>query len=298
MTHRRAVVILTACTFIWGASFAVNKMAYVFVSPLLLLGSRSTLASTLLSPAVRGMTRSDWQAGAALGLLFGIQLALFASGLDRIPSNRAAFLFSAATPLVPVVMLIVERRLPRGRDLLAVSLAVVGTWFLTQPGGAAAGLTLGDALMLAAAACGAVYVVWAGHMAPKHEPLRLLAAQMPVMALVGFALSFAVETPRWVVTPWSIFLVLFLSVSSIATFGGQLAGQRLVRPTEAAIIFALEPVCAAAAGYVSLGERLVGWQWLGAGLILAAMFAVRPSGGAAESVTPPDTAPSLASTVD
>jgi len=296
MTHRRAVIILSACTFIWGASFTVNKMALGFVTPLLLLGTRSTLATTLLSPVFRGMTRADWKAGAALGLVFGIQLAMFVTGLNRIPSNRAAFLFSAATPLVPVVMLIVERQMPRGRDLAGVALAVLGTWLLTQPGSGAGGLSLGDLLMLGSAVCGAIYVVWAGHVAPRHEPLRLLAAQMPVMATVAFLLALVVESPGWTVTPWSVFLVVFLAVSSIATFGGQLAGQRLVRPTEAAIIFALEPVCAAAAGYVSLGEKLVGWQWLGASLILAAMFAVRP--GSTDVITPPDTAPSLASTVD
>ena len=35
MTHRRAVLILLGCTFVWGASFTLNKMVLDEASPLL-----------------------------------------------------------------------------------------------------------------------------------------------------------------------------------------------------------------------------------------------------------------------
>lgn len=285
MTHRRAVLILTGCTLIWGGSFTINKMALVVVSPLLLIGIRFTIATTLMARVYPSMTREDWRIGLRLGLLFGVQLALFISGLDRIPSNRAAFIFSIATPLVPLLVPFVERRPPRPRDLIAVGLAVAGTWWLTRPGSTSGGLVTGDWLILGSALCGAIYVVAAGHVGPRHEPLHLLAAQLPVMATIGLGLAVLLEQPRIELGPWTVFLVAFLALSSIAAFGGQLIGQRKVRATEAALIFALEPVFAAIASFAALGEQLVGTQWLGATLILAAMLAVRPAANAAPEPT-------------
>jgi drug/metabolite transporter (DMT)-like permease len=274
VTHRRAVLILVGCAIIWGASFTINKMVLALVSPLLMMGVRFTLAALMMAPLYLRASRADWRAGLGLGALFSVQLALFVTGLERIPSNRAAFLFSISVPLVPLMVLALTRRAPGGRDVAAVLLAVLGTWWLTGPG-PAGGPGTGDLLMLASAACGAAYVVAAGHWAPRHEPLPLLAVQTVVMSATGFGLALLLERPRFEADPFILALIAFLALSSIATFGGQLLGQRLVRPTEAALIYALEPVAAAAAGYVALGEAMAGMQWAGAALILGATLVVR-----------------------
>lgn len=274
MTHRRAVLILLGCTFVWGASFTLNKMVLSGASPMVFLATRFALGSLLLAPIYRRTTRGDWRAGVPLGILFGLQLALFVSGLATIPPARAAFLFSVTTPLVPLLVLVVDRRPPTARDLIAVAIAVAGSWFLTRPGDGSIGLSWGDLLMIASAACGALYVVAASHLAPRHEPLNLLAVQFVAMVGVGAVLAPFVETPRLELTLTTGLLIPFLALSSVASFGGQLLGQRLIRPTEAALIFALEPVVAAATSFVSFGERMTAGQWLGGGLIVAAAVMV------------------------
>jgi len=274
VTHRRAALILTGCTVIWGGSFTLNKLALASVSPLLLMGVRFTIAAAMLAAVYPRTTRADWRVGGALGALFGVQIALFITGLDRIPSTRAAFLLGMAVPLVPVVLMVVTRQPPRGRDLAAVGLAGIGLWWMTGPD-SAGGVGMGDLLMLGSAVCGAIYVVAAGHWAPRHDPMRILAVQVVVMGAVGFALMLAFERPSIELRLDVVALVAFLALSGIATFGGQLLGQRVVPATEAALIFALEPVVAAAAGYVALGEVLRGMQWVGAAAILVATLAVR-----------------------
>jgi drug/metabolite transporter (DMT)-like permease len=212
--------------------------------------------------------------GLRLGVLFGIQIALFMAGLATIPASRAAFLFSVQTPLVPLFVLIGDRQAPTGRDLMAVLIAVVGAWLLTKPGAGQGGVSRGDLFTVASAVAAALYVVAAGRWSPHHEPLQLLAVQMPVMALVGLVLGLALETPRFDPTPAALALIPFLALSSIATFGGQLLGQRLIRPTEAALIFAVEPIVAAAVGMFTLGERLGPAQWAGAALIITGCLIV------------------------
>ena len=78
------------------------------------------------------------------------------------------------------------------------------------------------------------------------------------------------ETPRIEWSPVTVILIPFLALSSVATFGGQLVGQKLVRPTEASVLYALEPLVAAATAWISLGDRLAPTQWLGGFTILAA----------------------------
>jgi drug/metabolite transporter (DMT)-like permease len=275
MTHRRATLILVGCAFIWGASFTLNKMALASLSPMVQMGSRFTISTLMLSWIYPRLSRSDWAAGIKLGLIFAIQLALFVYGLANIPASRSAFLFSIQTPLVPTLVLFLAKQWPTGREIAAVLVAVVGAWFLTGTVGTGQSLSWGDGAMLTSALIAAGYVVAAGHWSPHHEPLHLLAAQMPVLAGVAAIIGLTVGHQRAEINSTTLVLIPFLALSSIATFGGQLLGQKLIKPTEAALIYALEPVVAAAVGMFTLGERFSGPQWVGASLVLVACLIVQ-----------------------
>lgn len=270
MTHRRAVWILLGCTFVWGASFTLNKMVLGHTSPLLFMAIRFSCAILLLGGVYRSTTRDDWRVGLPLGALFALQLGLFVFGLARIEPGRSAFLFSFQTPLVPVLVLAAHRRAPTWRDVVAVTAAMIGAWWLTRPGGGAAGFGIGDLATIGSAGFAALYVVLASHVGPRHDPIRLLAVQFVSMAVLAGAAALVLEHPRITLNVTTTTLIPFLALSSIASFGGQLVGQRLVRPTEAALIYSLEPLVAAGISILTLGEQFTSGQWLGAGAILGA----------------------------
>lgn len=272
MTHRRAVLILLGCTFVWGASFTLNKMVLDRTSPLLFMTIRFACAILLVGMVFRRTSRADWRVGLPLGLLFGLQLALFVVGLSTIEPGRAAFLFSFQTPLVPVLMLAAHRQRPSPRDLLAVACATLGAFWLTRPSGTEAGFGVGDLATIASAACAALYIVVAGTVTSRHEPIRLLAVQFVAMTVLAAVSAATLETPRFDPTLGTALLIPFLALSSVATFGGQLLGQKLVRPTEAALLYAVEPLVAAGVSYITLDERLSLMQWAGGLTILAASF--------------------------
>ncbi|MBM4187810.1 MAG: DMT family transporter [Gemmatimonadetes bacterium] len=276
MTHRGAVGVLVGCAVIWGIGFPLNKMVLGTVTPMLFLAARFGPAAVALSPTWRTTPRETWLAGAALGSVFAVQLALFAAGLVSIPPARSAFLFSVQTPLVPLLLVAWTRHLPAGRSVVRVVVALVGSWLLTKPAGAAVGLTIGDGLTLLSAALAAAYIIAAGHLGRRHDPWRLLAVQFVMMALFGLLVSPLVETGRFEPTALTAGLIVVLAGFSILTFGGQLIGQRLVRPTEAALIFAIEPVAAAAMSYLVYGETFGILQWLGGAMIIGAAL-IRPS---------------------
>ena len=272
MTHRRAVWVLLGCTFIWGASFTLNKMVLGSATPLAFMAVRFAGSALLLAPVYRTTSREDWRTGLRLGTLFAVQLALFVVGLAAIDPARSAFLFSFQTPLVAVLMLALHRQWPAGRDFLGVGFATLGGWWLTRPSGAGAGFGAGDLATIGSAACAALYVVLVGSVGRRHEPMRLMAVQFLVMSLMAGVLAVVVERPRIDLNVTTIALIPFLALAGVATFVGQLAGQRAIRPTEAALLYALEPLVAAAVSFISLGERLSPGQWAGGGLILAGSF--------------------------
>ena len=275
MTHRRAVWILLGCTFIWGASFVLNKMALAYTTPLLFMSLRFGCAALLLSGVYRSTTRNDWVVGLSLGSLFAAQLALFYIGLARIDPGRSAFLFGVQTPLVPILVLAAHRRAPTARDIVTVTAAMLGAWWLTRPAGGTAGFGLGDLATLGSGTLAAFYVVLASHVGPRHDPMRLLAVQLVAIAGLAALATVAFEHPRIELNLTTLTLTPFLALASVASFGGQLMGQRLVRATEAALIFALEPVVAAGVSILAFGERFTPEQWLGGAVILAASVAAQ-----------------------
>jgi drug/metabolite transporter (DMT)-like permease len=52
----------------------------------------------------------------------------------------------------------------------------------------------------------------------------------------------------------------------------QLRAQRVIAPTHAAVVYAFEPVVAAAASMALIGERLAPLQWAGGALILLGLM--------------------------
>jgi drug/metabolite transporter (DMT)-like permease len=88
-----------------------------------------------------------------------------------------------------------------------------------------------------------------------------------VLSLVAAPL---LEAPRLEPTATATALIVALGVTGALTFYLQLRAQAVVDPSVAALIFTLEPVFAALASYLVLGERLGPVQWAGGALILAA----------------------------
>ncbi|MCX7782225.1 MAG: DMT family transporter, partial [Meiothermus sp.] len=124
--------------------------------------------------------------------------------------------------------------------------------------------TLGTALSYA------LYIWRLEHLARRFAALPLTGIQMLAVTLLSLVWMLW-ERPSWNAGGFPFFSLLYLGlVASALCIWLQALGQRLVPAPQAAVIFTLEPVYAAAFAYVLLGERL-GWQGLlGATLIVAA----------------------------
>lgn len=282
MNARQGTLALAVVAIVWGASFTIIKLALRDASPVTFLAVRFLLATLPLVLVLRALGPAEWLAGAILGLFFWGGFVFQTTGLAHTTPARSAFITGLSTPLVPIVAFAWDRTRPPPLLLAGIVLALAGSWFLTDPRGG--GLNRGDLLTLGCAVAFACQIVAAGHAARRVSPVRLLAVQLALTGVLSAASAPALETPRFHLTPALGAALVFLAATAIATFWAQLRAQRVVSPSTTALIFALEPVAAAATSWAVLGETLGAAQLGGAALILVGtMLPELPLGRGAEA---------------
>ena len=268
MTRRQGVAALVFIAIVWGCSFTIIKQTLAVASPLVLLALRFTLASVIVWPWFRGLTRRELIGGCVLGLLFWAGFVFQTVGLQFTTPSRSAFITGLSTPLVPVAYLMAYRRAPSLAIVIAVIVTGVGMYLLTRPGGMSEGLNRGDLLTLGCAAVFALQIVAVGHYAQVARPTRLLALELGVTGVLSLLAAPLFETTRLTVGLPLVLALAFLSVTAALTFYLQVGAQKVVSPAAAAIIFTLESLAAAVTSWLVLGEVLTPTQWLGGVLIL------------------------------
>ncbi|MCA3830309.1 MAG: DMT family transporter, partial [Burkholderia sp.] len=180
----------------------------------------------------------------------------------------------AMSTLIAAVVLR-ERQTPR--DWVAAALATAGVLFVTfAPGHAMPSLqTLaGDALVLAAVACEAVFILLNRRLAAPFPPLALSTA----MSGLGFVLALVPAAFEWraVANGWTIGAVSAITYYALVpTVLGYLcwyAGSARTSGTEAALFTAVAPVSAVLFAIALFGETLTGTRIAGIALVVAGML--------------------------
>jgi drug/metabolite transporter (DMT)-like permease len=268
-------LVLVALTLAWGLSFVVIPATFSAAGFLSLTFLRMAVGVAFLfavRPTAFRPTRLEWRAGVLGGLLLAEGYFLQTIGMGEAEAGKSGFLTAFYICLVPVLEALVYRRLPPGRDLLALGAATVGIGLLVLR--ADLTMSFGEALVGASALCWAAQIVVVGRVASQVDPLRLAAVQLlVVLGVAGIGAPFAGEAPvRW---SWAfVGAILFLGVATNALgFLGQAWAQQRVPPTRTAVLFSCEPVFAALFGFWFAGESFGAREFAGAALVLAAVAA-------------------------
>ena len=189
-------------------------------------------------------------------------------------------------PTLIVLGLAAYRRVrPAPPDLILGLGALAGVTLLTLPGSAGSVSALGVALVLITACGYALYVVLAGRLSRVMDPLRMslwvivgstLSASVPALLREGASLP--AGAGAWAVIGGQALMFIM----ALGTF---YAGLRRVGPARSALLDTGQPLVAAVAGGLLLGERLVVLQVIGVLLIVssvvgAALLSLRSTDGA------------------
>lgn len=266
------VIALILITFIWGGTFLTVKYALNFSSPMFFVGCRFACAATIIGlfsfKQLKQITRQDLFAGCMIGCMLTIGYGTQTVGLQTISSSESAFLTALYVPLVPVLLWLIFRKAPHFMIWIGACCAFVGLVLLTGNGFHAIALNFGQVVTLLGAIGIALEIILIGYFAPKVNLGRVTVIQLAVASLLAFASMPLVGEHVIPSFSWPL-----LSIAIGLGFASALIqyvmnwAQRSVAPSQAAIIYAGEPVWAALFGRLA-GERLAPLALLGGVLVV------------------------------
>ena len=286
-----AYIALAVAAFLFGASFVVVKEVIATLPPLSFVGWRFLIGAIGLSLLAAPRGARLWRDGTIAGVFLFAGFALQTLGLESTSASNSGLITGLYVVLTPLVAAAARRSRPAGVTVIGAAAAFAGFVLLTWDDGVT--LQRGDALTVGCAIAFAIHIVILARMARRHRVIPFTAAQLTVTAVLALAASAPLEgfpLPTVAVLPE---LLLTGLVVSGGAFLLQVWSQTVVGPSRTAIVLALEPAFAAGTAAVVLGERLDRQGWIGAAVILAAMYlvlALTPEGAddlpAAEAMSP------------
>jgi drug/metabolite transporter (DMT)-like permease len=266
----RGIFILTLTTFIWGTTFVVVKLTIHDVPPAALVFARFLIAAAIFTPFLR-LGRKLWLAAIELGILLCIGFATQTIGLRYASVDRSAFITSLHVIFVPAF----AGLLGRGTRIviwIAAGVALLGVGLLSHDGSPP---NIGDLWTAGCAISWGLYIARLETFAAMLPSKPLTAAHLWVVAVLGALWTWQSHEGITKI-PWPAILYLGIAATAVTTWF-QTLGQRWVSAPQAAVLYTMEPVWAAAFGWFVLLERLGTRGWVGAVLIvLAALLTQAP----------------------
>ena len=272
------------CTLLWGSTFVVVKNALDRSSVFVFLAVRFTLAGLCMAVfgwrVLRDLRRDEVFAGVRLGFFMFGGYAFQTAGLQYTTASNSGFITGSSVVLVPLILVLFWGKRVTLWVYFGTIAAAAGLYFLTVPASGIAHLNRGDVLTFFAAASYAVHIILVGEYGREHSAAALSVLQVLACAGMAWLTAFGAHAIRWQPMRFESSGSLWLGVAICAVFATavafslQLWAQQYTTPTRVALIFAMEPVIAAATGVAVAGDRLAVHAWLGAALILAAILLV------------------------
>lgn len=293
MTQSRSLadICLLLVALVWGATFVLVQNAISFLEPFTFNAVRFFIAGMLLAMWLfifkrEQLARLNWKlvsSGIFIGLWLFAGYAFQTAGLLYTTSSKAGFITGLSVVMVPLLAFALLKSKPGANSVIGVAAAAAGLYLLAMTD--ASSLNKGDMLTFVCASGFALHIIFTGKFSKHHPALLLTVVQ--ILTVSGLASVSALLFEDWqsALNPDILLegnVVTALLVTSIfataLAFLAQTAFQKFTTPTRVALIFAMEPVFAAAAGYLWAGDRLTISALAGCGLIFAGMvYAELPS---------------------
>ncbi|MEX3935507.1 DMT family transporter [Paraburkholderia phymatum] len=287
--HLRANLLMLFAAMIWGSAFVAQRLSLDAIGPSLFTGLRFLLGAFVVmivwsvarrlkpgipketTPAIAVSTaRKLWRDGALLGLLVAVSISCQQIGLQYTKVANAGFISSLYVVIVPLMGVVLRHQTGLGVWLGAL-LAALGMYFLSVDEHFS--ILYGDWLQLAGAIVISVQVVLVSRFARRHDPLALALVQFVVCGVVSLAIGLAVDPLRLSDIVRAAPTILYGGALSVGVaYTIQVVAQKDAAPAHAAVIFSMEGVFAALAGWLVLGETLAARAMLGCPLMLAGLI--------------------------
>ncbi|HEX9982490.1 MAG TPA: EamA family transporter [Thermoanaerobaculia bacterium] len=282
------IAFATVCV-VWGTTYLGIAIAIETIPPLLMTGTRFTIAGVLLLAFAkfRGdkipMDRKTLGNLALIGfLMVGVGNLAVVWAEKWVPSGMAALFVATA----PFWMAILELFRPGGervslRSGIGMFVGFLGVAMLVTPGGAGSawgvGL-IGGAVAIQFGGLAWQYGSMRGKYSIKHVPLVVSSGMQMlfggvIVSIVGFAIG---EGPRYVLTPRTFAALAYLTIfGSVIAYSAYVFALAHLRTSVSSLYAYVNPVVAVFLGWLVLSEPLTWVSLVAMAVILAGVALVQ-----------------------
>ncbi len=271
-------------TFIWGTAFIAQDTGMDNIGPLTFNSSRFFVGFLTILPfaflieknKIKKEIKNNIKLFIKYLIFMGVSLFLGTflqqAALQYTNIANAAFFTVFYVPFVPIILFIIYKEKVHWSIWPSIALCIVGVYLLTDFSDAK--IMLGDALVIFCSIFWALHIIFAGKFMQKFDiPIFYAALQAAFVFSLSIFFAFIFEEV--------ILSNILLELSSIlyagALSGGiaftlQMYAQKNIEEAPAAIIYSLEGVFAAIAGWIILDQFLKFNNIIGCFLILFAVI--------------------------
>ena len=284
MSKTVSMICALVTTFIWGTAFIAQDTGMDNIGPLTFNAARFIVGFLTILPFAlffeRKKIKTEISSKSKLFIKYlifmGISLFLGTflqqAALQYTNIANAAFFTVFYVPLVPILLFIIYSQKIHWSIWPAIGLCVIGVYLLSDFSNSE--IMLGDALVILCSIFWALHIIFAGKFMEEFNiPIFYAALQALFVATLSIVFSLIFEEIN--------FSKIILESSSIiyagALSGGiaftlQMFAQKNIEEAPAAIIYSLEGVFAAVAGWIILDQFLDVNNIIGCFLILIAVI--------------------------
>ena len=271
-------------TFIWGTAFIAQDTGMDNIGPLTFNSSRFFVGFLTILPfailieknkikkEINNNTKLFIKYLIYMGVSLFLGTFLQQAALQFTNIANAAFFTVFYVPFVPIILFLIYKEKVHWSIWPSIALCIVGVYLLTDFSNAE--IMLGDALVILCSIFWALHIIYAGKFMQKFNiPIFYAALQAAFVFSLSIFFAFIFEEV--------ILSKILLELSSIlyagALSGGiaftlQMYAQKNIEEAPAAIIYSLEGVFAAIAGWIILDQFLKFNNIIGCLLILLAVI--------------------------
>lgn len=269
-TKRKAEILLVLAAFLWGGTFVSIKLVVSETDPGFFLFLRFIAASIISFFYFRNKNnqevpnRSFYQATFWIGSVAFIGYLLQTIGLVYTTATQSGFITGSYVVFVPLFQIWIEKKPPSKQLWIAVLLVFLGLALVSQNEvdlESGFSFSKGDFLTLVSAIFFALYIILVDIFSKRYSPNALVEGQIYWLTFFsGLYLAFSLGMKKTISFQWNWVLVASVAYTAFfATFVTnyiQAHFQKAVSPTQAGIIFSLEPVFSFFIAYLVLNEVL------------------------------------------
>jgi len=276
MNQKSADLILVLVVLIWGSTYLAMKWGMESFGIFTLITLRFSIAfgiGLLLLFRYRSPIYMHTLTSSALlgfGYFCGFTLLLF--GMRTTTTTSAGFLMATTVVFVPILQILLFRRIPNIFIFIAVGFCLTGVGLLTLRNGLT--LDIGAILCLICSICYAIVIVTTKWVLNSGEnALTIGVLQLGFTSMFSFGAMILFEMPFQSAPLESWVIILYLAIfCTLIGFVLQAVAQEFTSPEHTGLIYTLESVFASMLGYVILQEILPVQGYIGMILVFTGVI--------------------------